>query len=446
MSVRARVRLPDGGRRPEPTTPGRPLDAATRGVMERRFSHDFSRVRVHANAAAAAAEVAEAFSVGEDVTFAPGRFAPGTHDGDQLLTHELAHVVQQRAGAAGGPLASPATAEREAAAAARGPVDVMRLSPRPIAIHRQPAPPAGMSRATLAKELEKKLGHPVKLTLGTKAMQEKDVGLTLPATWASWDPGTNAPIYDEIAGAFSDVSAGVGSLPDITEVVFYEVHYEDDGSGTAVAKKVPAALRWKAMHVYEAALFTPVGFSYPGIHLPGERSRQDAKYKTKSPAQGTGPGAPILQATPAQSQRRAVSHELGHAIEQQTGDLADFEKAVGWSGGKLYDIKAKGVEDAIANGTTPPAAAEITASDWNSPKHKEQPLRAYQTATSQEDFADSLMAWIYARDVLKARSPVRWRFFEDHKGAASSWAAKLVPPGGKPTTPPASAPAKKDGG
>ena len=87
--------------------------------MERRLGHNFSRVRIDADAAAAAVAAADASSVGQDVTFAPGRFAPGTHDGDELLAHDLAHVVQQRAGAVGGPLASPATAEREAAAATR---------------------------------------------------------------------------------------------------------------------------------------------------------------------------------------------------------------------------------------------------------------------------------------------------------------------------------------
>jgi hypothetical protein len=423
-----RLRIP--ARRAENEPRGRALDAATRVRMERRLGHDFSSVRVHAGGA----RDAEAFSIGDDITFAPGRFAPGTRDGDALLAHELTHVIQQRAGAAGGPFASAATAEREAAAASRGPVGVLTLSPRPIAIHRQPAPPTGMSRATLAKELEKKLGHPVALTVGTKARQERALRLKLPATWAAWDPGTNNPVYDEIAGAFTDVSAGFGGLPDITEIVFDETHYVDDGTGNGLPDNAPASLHGRTMSIYKRALFTPVGFTFPGIHLPGERSRKDAKYKTKSAAQATGPGAPIMLATPAESQRRAVAHELGHGIEHASGDLADFEKAVGWSGGKLYDIQAKGVAAAIAKGTTPPAAAEITTSDWNSPKHKEQPLRAYQVETPAEDFAESLMQWTYVRSVLKARSPARHAFFDDAKRRAR-WQAKLVPPGGaKPAT------------
>ena len=79
--------------------PGRPLDAGTRSVMEARLGHDFSRVRVHtgARAAASASDVgARAYTVGHDVVFGAGQFAPGTLGGRRLLAHELTHVVQQR--------------------------------------------------------------------------------------------------------------------------------------------------------------------------------------------------------------------------------------------------------------------------------------------------------------------------------------------------------------
>ena len=78
--------------------PGRPLDARTRRSMEARFGYDFSSVRVHddARAAATAAEIdAAAFTVGDDVVFASGRFDPSGAEGQRLLAHELAHVVQQ---------------------------------------------------------------------------------------------------------------------------------------------------------------------------------------------------------------------------------------------------------------------------------------------------------------------------------------------------------------
>jgi outer membrane protein OmpA-like peptidoglycan-associated protein len=79
-------------------SPGQPLDAAARAYFEPRFGRDFSGVRVHADASAAqsAREVnAHAYSVGHDIAFDSGRFAPGSPDGRQLIAHELTHVVQQ---------------------------------------------------------------------------------------------------------------------------------------------------------------------------------------------------------------------------------------------------------------------------------------------------------------------------------------------------------------
>jgi hypothetical protein len=80
---------------------GRPLNPALRQDMEQRFGHDFSRVRVHSDAAAeqSSREVnAHAYTVGRNVVFGAGQFAPETHEGRRLLAHELTHVVQQSSG------------------------------------------------------------------------------------------------------------------------------------------------------------------------------------------------------------------------------------------------------------------------------------------------------------------------------------------------------------
>ena len=47
---------------------------------------------------------ARAFATGTDVYFAKGEYNPGSADGDRLIAHELAHVVQQRGAANSGPL------------------------------------------------------------------------------------------------------------------------------------------------------------------------------------------------------------------------------------------------------------------------------------------------------------------------------------------------------
>ena len=77
---------------------GRPLDPALRQDMGQHFGHDFANVRVHADAAAeqSARDVnAHAYTVGHDIVFGAGQFAPGTHEGRRLIAHEMTHVVQQ---------------------------------------------------------------------------------------------------------------------------------------------------------------------------------------------------------------------------------------------------------------------------------------------------------------------------------------------------------------
>src|SRR5258708_3174477 len=77
---------------------GRQVDAGARAVMEPRFGHDFSQVRVHTDSRAAEsarAVNALAYTVGRNVVFGTGQYAPGTGEGRKLLAHELTHVVQQ---------------------------------------------------------------------------------------------------------------------------------------------------------------------------------------------------------------------------------------------------------------------------------------------------------------------------------------------------------------
>jgi len=88
---------------------GLPLDQAAQAFFHRQgFGHDFSRVRVHTgDRAAASAEAvhAAAYTVGQNVVFAAGRYAPETPAGRRLLAHELTHVAQQSGVATASPSA-----------------------------------------------------------------------------------------------------------------------------------------------------------------------------------------------------------------------------------------------------------------------------------------------------------------------------------------------------
>lgn len=76
---------------------GRALPDGVRRKMEAFFKADFSSVRIYQGTAAQSIG-AHAFTMGTDIHFAPGQYSPDTARGQQLLGHELAHVLQQRQG------------------------------------------------------------------------------------------------------------------------------------------------------------------------------------------------------------------------------------------------------------------------------------------------------------------------------------------------------------
>jgi len=135
--------------------PGVPLDARTRVGFERRFGHDFGRVRVHADAragASAGALGADAWTLGRHIAFAAGRYTPGLAAGERLLAHELAHVVGRepwggadtmRIGGLDEPAEQEARARADRALAPHGATDARRaplpLGQRSGVVRRQPA-------------------------------------------------------------------------------------------------------------------------------------------------------------------------------------------------------------------------------------------------------------------------------------------------------------------
>lgn len=79
-------------------SPSKPLHLATLSFMEPRFGSRFDHVRVHTDGRAAESASslnARAYTVGTDIVFGAGQYAPGTAVGDRLLAHELTHTIQQ---------------------------------------------------------------------------------------------------------------------------------------------------------------------------------------------------------------------------------------------------------------------------------------------------------------------------------------------------------------
>ncbi|MFC5449771.1 eCIS core domain-containing protein [Paenibacillus aestuarii] len=92
-SVESRIQAQQGG--------GSKMDERIQAKMESAFNADFDDVRIHSNSESSALNRslgAEAFATGNDIFFREGRYNPDSRDGQELLGHELTHVIQQRGG------------------------------------------------------------------------------------------------------------------------------------------------------------------------------------------------------------------------------------------------------------------------------------------------------------------------------------------------------------
>lgn len=122
---------------------GQPLDRSERAHMEGRFGVDFSAVRIHAGSDAdrsAQALNAQAYTVGRDIVFRAGAYAPGSPQGRKLLTHELTHVVQQGAAAGHAPQLLPTAVSHPQDAAEREAVANSERAAGPLAVGQAAGP------------------------------------------------------------------------------------------------------------------------------------------------------------------------------------------------------------------------------------------------------------------------------------------------------------------
>jgi hypothetical protein len=77
---------------------GQPLDTRLQQSMGQAMGADFSGVSVHTNKHSDQLNQsiqAKAFTTGQDVFFRQGAYQPGSRGGQELIAHELTHVVQQ---------------------------------------------------------------------------------------------------------------------------------------------------------------------------------------------------------------------------------------------------------------------------------------------------------------------------------------------------------------
>lgn len=149
---------------------GQPLPESERHFFEPRFGVDFRGVRIHTDARAAETAEdldAQAYTVGQDIVFNEGRYAPETEEGRRLLAHELTHVIQQN----GTSSAESSTVARQASGlpARKGEDKYARIAERLDTLLRSPHPIlneikiasilAGLTRPEVTK-VERAYGQP----------------------------------------------------------------------------------------------------------------------------------------------------------------------------------------------------------------------------------------------------------------------------------------------
>jgi Domain of unknown function (DUF4157)/Agrobacterium VirD5 protein len=129
-----------------PRGSGQPLPEPIQKKMESFFNTSFADVRVHVGHEAASIG-ALAFTHGTDLYFAPGQYNPQSTLGQQLLGHELTHVVQQRAGRVRNPLGAGVAVVQDPALEAEAERMGLRAASAAVPIQAKPAG-AGTELAT----------------------------------------------------------------------------------------------------------------------------------------------------------------------------------------------------------------------------------------------------------------------------------------------------------
>ena len=145
----------------KPRGSGQPLPEAIQKKMESFFNTSFADVRVHVGHEASAIG-ALAFTHGTDLYFAPGQYNPQSTQGQQLLGHELTHVVQQRAGRVRNPLGAGVAVVQDPALEAEAERMGLRAATTAVPIQAKPAgvgPAGGVHCARYGPEPENACGE-----------------------------------------------------------------------------------------------------------------------------------------------------------------------------------------------------------------------------------------------------------------------------------------------
>jgi hypothetical protein len=264
-------------------------------------------------------------------------------------------------------------------AAARGPVSPAH---RVLALQRTAgnrATTALIGRAQLAQRLRDRYGVQA-VAAGTKAQQLEELRAgaagkdhppaDIPA-WQAWDPGTSHAVYGDIEAAFDDMARVLGGIPAVREVRFFQSAYEIAGGAVVEKPGIAADFGGGVLSIYEE-----LTHALKRLRTTGDKM-----------------DAPDASA----SRRRIIVHELSHGIAETFSTPTN-----------------PGYEQGF-----------FTAWDAAAGNPGERAVSNYAMRNRSEDFAESVMAYVEAPDLLKANSQGRYDFIDSRR---SGWATHLRAP------------------
>jgi hypothetical protein len=358
--------------------------------------------------------VASAVTVGNDIYFRSGSYAPHTSGGLELIGHELVHVMQQAAAARrlDRKVATKDELE-EMSPPSTGPLSGLSGSDPELekfaALMHDRYGTGSVRRGTFSEQAAEVDDKSAALNLGAGR------GKLDQARWKEWSPPSGWATYRNILQGVAAFAAGFGGLPKIDEVVFYDAYYDVDANGQVVTANVGADYGAGILRIFSTAVKAdprPAGRS--GVPYAG---RQAALVPTTSEQAAVG---------------RTIAHELGHGVLEAAIGAAkqgpdpeiinEYCLVAGWRQyrpatptspavkPRLFDAGVQQVRDALNDDKDPPEAYHIKTDHWNDGSWIEQPITKYSTTDPTEDFAESIMAYLKFPDVLKARSPRRFEF------------------------------------
>lgn len=431
------------GRREEPSTShaissasGERLSEAAAAHFRSRYSHDFSAVRIHADRAAgrtARTLGAHAFTLGNDIHFAPGAYAPATSDGQRLLAHELAHVVQQ---ATGSPLGDDqAEAEARAAETSTGAVHtgpgrpVPRVQRSPIRVIRTPETDEAVQRLLDERDPTTYLARLAEVESGARPVLTFPIrttrfgSATLRATRSGEDIVVKVPVG---VWADSDFRAETRTVPietftsglriprwAVVKVVLYEnpwwapnitgstgwdrtstVHLPAEGLLRVSDAVDRATLINIGLTVFEALSLSPAGRA---AHAAlGQAVGRGARTALASAMIGTAEAAPTALAGVAGRASTVLAGSTTQAVErgvvaQATSQAVRSEAAVQASSAATREVASSAATQAASRTATAPAisaAATTFAAEAGISAARQQIAGATDLQVSQAQFVE----------------------------------------------------------